>query len=58
MEESTREGISGGMRKDVVVCVQDVLGKKKFLVKFEDLEEERDELYLAFVSMFETGGIP
>ena len=58
MEENKREGRSGGMMKEVVGCVQAVLGKKKFLVKFEDLEEERDELYFAFVSMFETGGIP
>ena len=34
MEENTREGISNRMRKYVVVCVQAVVGKKRFLVQF------------------------
>ena len=35
-EENTREGRSRTMRKEVVGCVQDVVGKNKFLVQFED----------------------
>ena len=36
MEENTREGRSRMTRKEVVGCVQSVMGKKKFLVQFED----------------------
>ena len=36
MEENTREGRSRRMSKDVVGCVHSVVGKKKFLVQFED----------------------
>ena len=36
LEEITSEGRSRRIRKEVVGCVQDVVGKKKFLVKFED----------------------
>ena len=36
MEGNTRGGRSRSMRKEVVVCFQAVLGKKKFLVQFED----------------------
>ena len=32
MGENTREGRSRGIRKDVVVFFQDIVGKKKFLV--------------------------
>ena len=35
-EENTREGRSRTMRKEGVGCVQDVVGKNKFLVQFED----------------------
>ena len=35
-EEKTREGRSRRMRKEMVVCLQAVVGKKKFLVQFED----------------------
>ena len=34
MEKNTREGGIGRMRKEVVGCVQSVVGKKKILVKF------------------------
>ena len=36
IEENTREGRSRRIRKDVVGCVQAVVGNKKFLVQFED----------------------
>ena len=36
LEKITRGGRSRRMRKEVVVCVQDVAGKKKFLFQFED----------------------
>ena len=36
LEKITREGRSRRMRKEVVGCVQSVVGNKKFLVKFED----------------------
>ena len=35
MEKITREGIIRRISKEVVGCVQDVSGKKKFLVQFE-----------------------
>ena len=35
MEDNTREGIIRRIRKEVVGCVQAVLGKNKFLVIFE-----------------------
>ena len=34
MEENTREGRNSRIRKEVVGCVQDVVGNKKFLVQF------------------------
>ena len=37
MEDKTREGRIRKTRKDVVVCVQDVVGKKNFVVKSEDM---------------------
>ena len=39
MEEKIREARSRRTRKDMVVCSQDQVGKKKFVVKFEDLQE-------------------
>ena len=36
MEERTRERRITRTRNEVVGCVQDVAGKKKFLVQFED----------------------
>ena len=36
LEKITREGGSISMRKYVMVCVQDVLGKNNFLVQLED----------------------
>ena len=35
MEENIMEGISRRMRKGVMRCVQDVVGKKKFLFQLE-----------------------
>ena len=39
MEDNTREGKSRRMRKLVVVCVQAMVGEKKFLVQFEDCQK-------------------
>ena len=36
LENITREGIIRRTRKEVVGCVRSVVGKKKFLVLFED----------------------
>ena len=36
MDDKKREGRTRMTRKEVVVCVQSVVGKKKFLVLFED----------------------
>ena len=36
LEEITREGRNRSMNKEVVECVHAVVGKKKFLFKFED----------------------
>ena len=36
LEKITREGKSWRMRREVVGCVQRVVGKNKFLVLFED----------------------
>ena len=36
MEENTREGRNRRMRKDMVGCVQDLVGKKILLVQFKD----------------------
>ena len=36
LEKITREGRSTRIRKDVVVCVHSVVGKKKFLFLLED----------------------
>ena len=35
-EKNTREGRSRTTRKEVVGCVQDVVGENKFLVQFKD----------------------
>ena len=35
VEETTREGRIRRVRKEVVGCVQDVVGRNKFVVKFE-----------------------
>ena len=35
-EDITREGRIRMMRNEVIVCVHDLVGKKRFLVKFED----------------------
>ena len=36
LEKITRKGVSRRIRKEVVGCVQAVVGKKKFVVQFED----------------------
>ena len=36
MEEETSKGISSRMRKDVVGCVQAVVGKETIMVQFKD----------------------
>ena len=39
MEKKAREGRIRSTRKDVVGCVQDVIGKKKILVQFKGAHE-------------------
>ena len=46
LEKITREGRSRRMMKEVVVCVQTVVGKKKFLVQFEDGKKKEINAYL------------
>ena len=48
MEEITREGRRSMTRKDVVGCVQAVVGKKKFLVQFEYVNN-REIIYCLLV---------
>ena len=38
MEEEKRKGIISRMRKDVVGCVQAVVGKETILVQFKDIQ--------------------
>ena len=38
LEDIIMEGRSRNMRKDVVGCVHAVVGKKKFLVQFQDVQ--------------------
>ena len=40
MEENTRDLVIRRMRKDVVGCVQDVVGKNNFLVPFEHRQKK------------------
>ena len=47
MEENTREGRSKIIRKELVGCVQNVVGKKRFLVQFGD-GQKKD---MSFVSL-------
>ena len=46
LEKITRKGRSRRMRKEVVVCVQSLVGKKKFLVQFEDGQKKEISYYL------------
>ena len=51
LENITREGRSRRMRKEVVECVQSVVGKKKFLIQFEDgQKKEISSSSLVFLS--------
>ena len=38
MEENTREGSCGSMRKEVVIFSQSVVGKQKFKMRFKDVQ--------------------
>ena len=55
LEDITREGGSKRMKKEVVVgCVHTVVGKKKFLVQFEDgKKKEMSYSSLVFLSLKE-----
>ena len=54
LEKITMEGRSRRMSKEVVVCVHSVMGKKKFLVQFEDgKNKEMSSLLLLFLSLKE-----
>ena len=48
MDEITREVRSRRMRKDMVGCVQSVVGKKKLLVQFEN-GNKKDVSYSSLV---------
>ena len=41
MEENTREGRIRRMRKELVGCVQDVVGKKKLVVQFKKIRRKK-----------------
>ena len=41
MEENTREGIIKMMRKDLMGCVQAVVGKKKLVVQFRNCRRKK-----------------
>ena len=55
MEDNTREGRSRRMRKEVVGCVQDVVGKKKLLVQFEDGKRKNISSSSLYFFIFERG---
>ena len=40
LDNITREGIISRMRKEVVGCIQSVLGKNNLLVQFEDCQKK------------------
>ena len=46
LENITREIRSRSTRKEVVGCVQSVVGKKKFLVQFKDWQKKEISYYL------------
>ena len=46
LEKITREGRIGRTRKEVVVFFHSVVGKKKFLVQFEDGQKKEISYYL------------
>ena len=51
LEKITREGRSRRMSKEVMGCVQSVVGKKKFLVQLEDgQKKEISSSSLVFLS--------
>ena len=57
MEEKNREGSIRRTRKEVVGCVQDVVGKKKFLFKFVDGNmRDISSTFLAYVCYKEEVG--
>ena len=50
MEENTRKGRIRRTGKEVVGCVQDVVGEKEFLVQFEDgQKKEMSSVSLSYV---------
>ena len=57
MEENTREGETRWMRKEVVVCDQSVVGKKKFVAKFEYVQKrEMSDSSISYVCEKEEVG--
>ena len=55
LKKITREGRSRKIREEVVGCVQSVLGKKKFLVKFEDGQKRDISSYVMVFLSSEEG---
>ena len=54
LENITREGRSRRMRKEVMGCVQSIVGKNKFLVQFEDgQKKDINSSSLVFLSLKE-----
>ena len=56
MEENTPEGRIRRMRKEVVGCVHDMVGKKKLLVQFEYGQKKEISSSLLVFLNFERGG--
>ena len=54
MEDKTREGRTRSMRKEVLGCVQAVVGKKKFLVTFKN--GNKKGMSSCLLVIFERGG--
>ena len=57
IEDKTMEGRSRSMKKEVVMCVQDMVGKKKIEIKFEDGQSKNtgSGLLLLILSKEEVG---
>ena len=54
MEDNPREEIRRRTMKEVVDCVQAVMGKKPFIVQFKDgNKRDRDGFFFAFVCIFQ-----
>ena len=48
LEEITRKGRNRRIRKEVLLCVQDMVVKKRFLVKFKDGQKKEISSFSVF----------